>query len=321
MSISRKNFLKVTMAGGLASLFGGAFFPRSILDGGARLVPIQRQSLLMGSVVSFDVIAESEKAGYEAIRKGVAAFREVQQTFSMYSSTSEMAKLGARAGLNDIPISDMSCQVLITAKDFYRETGGLFDITVEPAMKRWGFRKNKNDEILKPSYKELKTLEELTGSDKLILQDGKAKLLKEGMAVDTGGIAGGYALDQAVRRMKQCDISAAFINFSGDISCFGRPISGEQWEVQILNPQTMKPLRHPVYIENESLSTSAAYQNRRHSGEDESWGHLMNPALARPVEPMDSVTVIHPSAMYADAWSTAAYVGAELPDTVKSIIL
>jgi thiamine biosynthesis lipoprotein len=121
--------------------------------------------------------------------------------------------------------------------------------------------------------------------------------------------------------MKKCDISAAFINFSGDIHCFGQPMEGEKWPVYLLDPHTQQPKREPVMLLNEALSTSGAYQNRRRADSEHSWGHLLLPDQAEPIEPVGSVTAIHPSAMVADTWSTAAYVGAEPPSNIRIVTL
>lgn len=112
-------------------------------------------------------------------------------------------------------------------------------------------------------------------------------------------------------------MSAAFINFSGDIHCFGNPTNGTDWPVHILDPNTMEPLEEAVELKNQALSTSGAYENRRHDKHHHSWGHLLSPRAVRPVEPAASVTAIHSSALMADAWSTAAYLGAVAPDEVQ----
>jgi len=141
------------------------------------------------------------------------------------------------------------------------------------------------------------------------------------MAIDTGGIAGGFALDKAIEVMKTSDVVAGFINFSGDIHCFGQPLDGQDWPVYIWDPVTKQPLKDPIKLKNKALSTSGAYQNRRHDSADGSWGHLLLPGKAEPVEPVSSVTAIHPSAMVADAWSTAAYLGSKTPEEVRIITI
>lgn len=318
MSISRKEFLKIAASGGMSAAFGLThWLPPAWRNGGISLVEVERQSLVMGSVASFKVIAGSEEDGYEAIRQGVAVFRSMDKAFSMYRPDSEMAILARKSGWGSTTLSPAAQQLLRMAKNMYDNTGGMFDITVEPLMRRWGFRDNVESHPV-PSDKELKELESLIGSGKLTLEGDRAMLEQAGMALDTGGIAGGYTLDKAIERMRRCDIKAAFINFSGDIHCFGSPEDGGGWPVQIFNPHTGAPRSGVIELNDEALSTSGAYQNRRKKG-SRSWGHLLLPGRARPVEPLASLTAIHSSAVIADAWSTAAYVGAAAPADLKVI--
>lgn len=321
MSLSRKDFLKMAVAGGFGVVFGGpGLIPSAFADRGARLVTVKRRSLVMGSVVSFEVVAESEEAGYEGIRKALDRFRTTDVVFSMYKAKSEMGRLSIQAGKKPVTLSKEARTVLEFARKVSRVTGGLFDVTVEPAMKEWGFRTGPEADVAVPTESELRELERIVGYEKLQLDSGRAMLAEPGMAIDTGGIAGGYALDRAIEALKRSDVAAAFINFSGDIHCFGKPLSGTKWKVHIMDPVSGIPLAEAVLLEDEALSTSGAYQNRRNSN-GSSWGHLLNALSACPIEPVGSVTAIHPSAMVADAWSTARYVGAETPADVRTIIL
>jgi thiamine biosynthesis lipoprotein len=321
--MDRKRFLQVLVTGGLGAVFAQPVLGKSIhwLDRGINLTSVQRQSLVMGSIISFDVVAEREADAYEAIRRAERVFRSLEKTFSMYDPESEMALLAQRSGSQVTKVSPEAQELLTFAQNMTRQTRGRFDITVEPAMRRWGFRSNPNEEVTPPTDEELKTLERTIGSDKMVIDDNRVLLQQQGMALDTGGIAGGYALDQAISTMKECDIAAAFINFSGDIHCFGQPLEGRGWPVHILDPYTREPLRDAITLNNEALSTSGAYQNRRHDQSEHSWGHLLLPGEAQPVEPVGSFTAIHPSALQADAWSTAGYVGAAPPEAVRTFVI
>lgn len=322
MSINRKEFLKLALSGGASALLG---LPGPLLNswrqGGMKLRTVQRQSLVMGSVASFTVVAETEQDGYAAIRKGVEVFQEMDRIFSMYKTDSEMMRLSAQSGKEPLIISEDAQNLLAHAKQLHHATNGAFDITIEPVMRCWGFRNQGQSKVDVPTDAELQKIASLIGSDKIIIEDNAALLAKSGMAIDTGGIAGGYALDKAIEAMKKCDIAAAFINFSGDIHCFGNPPQGTGWTVQIFNPNTGHPLADPVTLHNEALSTSGAYQKRREATGGRDWGHLFKPADARPSERVASLTAIHPSAMVADAWSTAAYIGAQPPSEIKTIVI
>lgn len=280
-------------------------------DRGVSLERVHRQSLVMGAVVSFDVVAPTEQDGYAAINEAVDVFRDLDRKLSMYRSDSETMALEDAAGEAPVPISSDTSTVLRRAQALARTTNGWFDVTIEPLMRQWGFRNDPEKPISRPTDAQIRHLRSLVDYRKLVVKDDRALLEKAGMALDLGGIAGGYALDQAIDRMRSMDVAAALINFSGDLHCFGQPVSGHPWSVRLVDPATLEPRAEAIPLRDEALSTSGSYQNRRHTRTGDSWGHLLRPDLGNPVEPIGSVTAIHPSGLEADAWSTATYLGAK----------
>lgn len=312
--LSRRRFL-TRASSGLGLALGSTGWPLTEWwDGGTRLQRVQRESLLMGSVATFHVVAPTEQEGYAAINRAVEIFRDLDRKLSMYRPDSEIAGMEATAGDAPISISTETETVLQHAQTMARRTNGRFDVTIEPLMRRWGFRDDPQLSVERPTEEELRRLDALVDHRKLTVEGGRARLRNEGMALDLGGIAGGYALDRAITRMRSMNVAAALINFSGDIHCFGTPAKGQPWTVHLVDPVTLEPREETVTLRDEALSTSGSYQNRRHTPRGESWGHLLHPRLAMPVEPVGSVTAIHPSALKADAWSTALYLGAEAND-------
>jgi len=282
-------------------------------DRGVGLVHVRRQSLVMGSVASFDVVAATEREGYAAISRAVRVFRELDARLSMYRIDSEVAFIARHAGKAPVPVSPDTVSVLRFARAVSEQTQGRFDITIEPIMRRWGFRQDPEQPVTPPPDEELRHLESRIGFRHLHIEEGSAVLGRPGMALDVGGLAGGYALDRAIATMKQSSVAAAFINFSGDVHSFGVPADGLPWTVRLLDPVTRQPRSEEILLLGRALSTSGAYENRRRDAAGRTWGHLLAPASGHPVAPFGSVSALHPSAMTADAWSTAAFVGAR-PD-------
>lgn len=269
----------------------------------------------MGSVASFDVVAPSEREAHAAINRAVEIFHDLDAKLSMYRADSEVAALEKAAGVEPVVISADTEEVLRQSQRIGRATHGRFDVTIEPLMREWGFRDDPNVPVTRPADAELRRFQSLVDHQKLLIEEERAYLQHPGMALDLGGIAGGYALDRAIDTMKSMDITAALINFSGDIHCFGAPAKNEPWTVHLVDPATREPQEEALPLQNEALSTSGAYQNRRRNRTGQSWGHLLHPDLGTPTEPIGSVTTLHPSALEADAWSTALYLGADSPDS------
>lgn len=313
----RRRFVRMMALGGVGLALPGV---PAWHDGGARLVHVRRQSLVMGSVAAFEVVAPSARDGHAAINRAVRVFRRLDALLSMYRTDSEVAALERHAGHAPVPVSPDTEAVLRHALAFARRTGGRFDVTIEPLMRRWGFRRDPDRPVTPPTDAELRALQARLGSAHVHVAPGEAMLLRPGMALDVGGIAGGYALDRALDVLRQAEVAAAFINFSGDVHAFGAPAADTPWQVHLLDPVTRRPRAGALVLAGRALSTSGAYENRRHDAAGASWGHLLLPGRARPVEPGGSVTALHPSALAADAWSTAAFVGATPDDPALELI-
>ena len=310
-NLSRRRFSRMMALGGVGLTTPGV---SAWYDRGAALVHVRRHSFLMGSVATFDVVAPTERDGFEAINRAVRVFHKVESLLSMYREDSEIAVLERHAGRDLVPISEDTEIVLQFALEMSRQTEGRFDVTIEPLMRRWGFREDPDIPVPRPTEAELRAIQDSIGFKHLHLESGFAALARPGMALDLGGIAGGYALDQAIEVLRSSEIAAALINFSGDVHSFGSMATGVPWKVHLLNPVTGRPKSEPINLEGQALSTSGAYENRRHDAAGASWGHLLLPSASQPLEPFGSVTVLHPSAMMADAWSTAVFVGSRIPE-------
>ena len=137
------------------------------------------------------------------------------------------------------------------------------------------------------------------------------------MRLDLGGIAKGFAADEAVRTAVACGISRVLVRASGDIAAADPPPGQRGWRVGIaqLDPDE-EPTRF-VEIANCGISTSGdARQHLELSGRR--YSHIIDPRSGEPVSGRSSVTIIAPRATLADALATAASVLG--PDQSLSLI-
>ena len=133
---------------------------------------------------------------------------------------------------------------------------------------------------------------------RLNLSRRTVRFMKAGLRLDFGVIGKGLALDHAVRRLKAHGVSSALLNFGGQIYALGA------WPGQ--SPAG------PLPRKDASVSTS---------GDSERPGHILSPLTGRPVHGPDA-TVIAPTGVEADAWSTALYVtGGRLPAIFRACAL
>ena len=252
--------------------------------------------LLMGTF--WDVTSPDKQAG--AIVFSEAS--RIEQLLSKYIPTSEISRLNR---LGKLKVSADTFYIIKKSQEFWRKTSGAFDITVAPLVDLWGFT---NQEFRLPSDDKIHAVLELVGSDKIILheKDNVVEFKIPGMKIDLGGIAKGFALDCAVKKLKENNINSCLINAGGQVYALGDKF-GQSWKIAIQGANKSE-IVGTLKLKNKSASTSGNYEQfffkhgRRYS-------HIFDPRSGYPVDTqITSVTVLADQGLTADALSTAIFV-------------
>jgi thiamine biosynthesis lipoprotein len=228
--------------------------------------------------------------------------QRVENLLSKYKESSEVAQLN-KAG--ELKIGPDTLYVLEKAKEFSEITNGAFDISVGPLVDLWGFT---NKQYRLPEKQEIEKALALVGSDKIILNisDNVVKFKLSGMKIDLGAIGKGYALDCAVKKLKEHGIKSCLINAGGQIYCLGDKF-GKPWRVALRSPRG-KDFKDYLELKDCSVSTSGDYE-QYFLIENKRFSHIFNPKDGYPANSgILSVTVIAPSGLIADCLSTSIFV-------------
>jgi thiamine biosynthesis lipoprotein len=213
-------------------------------------------------------------------------------------------RLCRNAGGPHVRVSRDLFRVLARAQEIAQQTNGAFDVTVSPVVRLWR-RARRREEL--PDAAELTSARELV-SYKYLRLDPKARtvqLLKRGMLLDLGGIAKGYAADDALAVLKRYGIASALVAAGGDIAV-GAPPPGEAgWSVGIapLDSPTQPPTRF-LALQRAGVSTSGdAEQFVEIAGQR--YSHIIDPRTGLALTGHSSVTIVAPDATTSDALATA----------------
>jgi len=183
-----------------------------------------------------------------------------------------------------------------------RLTEGLFDISVAPLLELWGFYSR---EFKVPDSTEISDTRKLVDYTTIQIKPDSI-IIPEGMNVDLGGIAQGYAADRVKKVLDKYRIESAIINIGGEIVAIGQSSKGRPWRVGIKNPRG-EGIIETVELKDYALSTSGDYEkffmidNKRHP-------HIINPKTGFPALDFASVTVFADNASFADAMATAVAI-------------
>lgn len=275
------------------------------------------QRVLMGTFGRAVAIARSEKAADACIEAAFDVQNRIESLMSYHRDDSELSQINRFAAEKPVPVNPMTFEVLRRAVEFSRISGGAFDVTVGPLVDLWHKAGETNEP---PTEEALAEARRKVGFEKLILDD-KAMTIRfaeEGMRIDLGGIAKGYAVDKAVEAMKRKGALGGMVDLGGNICCFGRAPQGQQkWRIGVqdpnVGPEDFGASKYLLVLELSDASVATSGDYRRFSvvkGEKQS--HILDTHSGRGARKLASDTIIAPDATSADALSTAVNVlGAE----------
>lgn len=280
--------------------------------------------------VPFRLVLYAETQGY-ADRAATDAFNRIRQlndVLSDYEFDSELSRLSRSAGLGEaVPLSPDLLKVLTASQAMAQLSDGAFDITVGPAVSLW--RKARRERRL-PEAARLETARKAMGWQFLELDAARrtALLRQPGMRLDLGGIAKGYALDEALKTLASHGVRSALVSGGGDMVVSAPPPGKPGWRIELapLDVTNAPPARF-VLLHHVALATSGdLFQRLEIDGRR--YSHIVDPRTGIGLTDHSLVSVIAPDGMTADALSTAVSVlgpqrGTELiesmPDTAATI--
>ncbi len=274
------------------------------LDSGHRLV--------MGTFARAVVIAKDSDTAGKCIENAFIQINKVDDLMSDYKSDSEISSVNRDGFEKAVQLSQSTFEVLQRSIEFSELTDGAFDITVGPLVEL--FRKAKRKQAL-PNQDEITDAKSKVGFEKLKLDDRNrtVQFTVEGMQLDVGGIAKGYAVDKAVETMQTHGAIGGMVDLGGDIRCFGAPFKGrDYWVIGLQNPNMVKDsagseVLLKLKIANGAIATSGDYQQFIII-EGKRRGHIIDRKTGTSTEGLSSVTIIADNATNADALATAVSV-------------
>lgn len=235
---------------------------------------------------------------------------ELNAILSDYEPESELSRLSRTGGSGKwVPLGCDLSRVLITANTLSRDSNGAFDVTVGPEVALWKRARRQRELPSKTAINEARRLSGWTLVE--LRQRGgshEALLTSSGMRLDLGAIAKGYALDEAALVLRQQGIQRFLLAGGGDM-VMGDPPPGQiGWMVEAGIFDTPKaPTRRLLHLANTALTTSGDSFQRAEIG-GVRYSHIVDPRTGIGMTDHSLVTVICPSAMLADALSTAVSV-------------
>jgi len=261
----------------------------------------------MDTVIDYSIVAPSRESAKEAMLKAQQEIERVSGKFWELDSSSEVYRFNHSQ--KGIYTDEETYRFFRRAKQISEETGYAFDITIDPVLELYDF---KSDSAVPPSSEAIHKSLSYIGMPKITLSESSSDSTyfigksSPKVSVAVGGIAKGYAVDQAIEILKLNGVNHALINAGGDLYCLGNK-GKKSWVVGIQNPRDLNNVSAVLNLENAAIATSGDYQ-RYFMYKGKRYHHILNPKTGRPGRLSWSASVIAPTTETADAWATALFV-------------
>jgi len=275
--------------------------------GEVRLFEVSATKYLMGTQV--DVLAQNESiqrcksAFYEAFRE----IDRIENLLSAQRETSELARINQNAGYAPVKVSWETLAIIKRSVEYGKKFNGYFDISIGPISYLWGFGWEKK--VVVPERHRIMALLPLVGYGKIVInaQDTTIAFWCDGMKLDLGGIAKGYAIDRAAMILRQQGIKNFLLNADGDIYAAGHKSGNQKWHVGIQHPRGKQALIASFELSDFAVATSGDYE-RFIEVKGKRYHHIFDPRTGYPAPLTQSVSVLASTAEEADAWATYLFI-------------
>ena len=292
------------LAAGAAAAQTAAAPPAQTRHEQARYEFVQPQ---MGTAARIALYARDAATARRAADAGFARIRQLDATLSDYRDDSELGRLVARAGQGPVAVSEDLFAVLQAAQSLARRSGGAFDVARGAVTRIWR-QARRLDEA--PDRARLRAALD-AGDWRDIALDPAARtvaLARPGMRLDVGGIAKGYAAEQALRAIDAAGIDRALVALGGDIAVGAPPPGASGWRVDVAALDVPGAPPGPALLLRDAAVSTA--------GDAEQWmeiggvrqSHVLDARSGRPLDFRSTTTVIAPHGLQADGLDTAASV-------------
>jgi thiamine biosynthesis lipoprotein len=258
---------------------------------------------IMGTNIVVEVWAATPRKGERAIEAVFAEMERINQLMSPYIESSELSAINRHAALRSVMISPELYSLIERTLEMSEMTNGAFDITFASV----GYLFNYRDK-LRPDDETVSALKDAINYRFVELEPGipRVKFNHPDVKIDLGGIAKGYAVDNAIRILKKHGIKHGLVTAGGDTKLLGDR-RGRDWMVGIRDPRNSERQAVLLPLSDTAMSTSGDYE-RYFEENGTRYHHILSPRTGESATGVQSVSIISDSATNNDALSTAVFV-------------
>ncbi len=258
---------------------------------------------MMGTEISVHLWHENAEQGMSVVEETFTEITRIEALMSTYIEGSEISEINRSAADAPVAAGDELINLILRSLDISVLTHGAFDITYDSIGQYYDFRERRRPDAATIQEGLERIDYRLVEVDRL---EGTVQFLAPGVRINLGGIAKGYAVEQAVKLLRSRGILHGIVTAGGDSRLLGDR-RGQPFMVGIRDPRNEGEVVLTIPLEDEAISTSGDYE--RYFEEDgKRYHHIMEPMTGEPAGGIRSTTIVGPDAVLTDALSTSVFV-------------
>lgn len=250
----------------------------------------------MGTQILVDL--DSSEPDASVLKQVPVWFEAWEQTLSRFRPDSELNQFNQSSG-KPFKMSQTCWEVMELSIQVENETEGLVTPTILQSLEMAGYDRSfdglpSDQEGPVFNGSQFGTLSETV----IFNQNEQIALLPPGLRIDFGGVAKGWAVQQAMLRLAK--YGPVMVNGGGDIAISQPLKDGSPWPIGVENPFNQDEEQILFSVTSGGIATSG--RNRRKWMKNGQWQHhLIDPRLSMPAESdVMTATVIAPDVQQAE---------------------
>lgn len=266
-----------------------------------------------GQITLDGIPAEKSNEIVRGIEKDLQALDNIGYTFE---EQGELARLNeALANGRSMTVSDGMLDLIKNAIKLFGISGGLFNPAAGELTAFWEFTCDR-DACSESPYPNAvqrlvdtqiaKIISRKPSIDDLIISGNRISSRNRLVRLEFGGMIRGLALDRSIEHLKSIGVENAMINIGGNVRTTGT--RGEHdWWIGIPGASGKHHIGSIENIDDQSVVTVRAFEKST-GKQGVVYRHVVDPRTGQPVRDAVSVTVMHDSALIANASAVTMHI-------------
>ncbi len=264
---------------------------------------IVREEAIMGTAIRAELWHEEPTMGEAALDAVMEEMHRIDRAMSPFKPESELSRLNREAAKAPVPIGKEMFELVARSIEFSKLSEGAFDITFASVGWLFDYRNG-----IKPTAEKIAAA--LPGIDyrhiRLDRRQGTIQFARDGVQIDLGGIAKGYAVDNCVALLKARGVKEALVVAGGDSRVLGDK-RGRPWMIGIRDPRRKDTMVAMIPLVDAAISTSGDYERYFEAG-GVRYHHILDPKTGMSATGVRGVTIVGPDATTTEGISKSVFI-------------